>query len=96
MLSVIWWLLEHWWLVAWVAAVAVAYVIGGWRLALAVATLGAAARVYTKGRRDGAAEIERRDQRHREHLQEQYDEIDNRPRDPDDAYRRLLDRSRRE
>lgn len=91
----VWWVIEHWWLVLWIVAVVFAWRFGGWRLAFAVATLGAAWRIYESGRRRGQDEIERRNEKRREHLEEQYDEIDNRPRDPDDAYGRLHDRSRR-
>lgn len=94
--AALWWLVEHWWLVVWGGAVAAAYIFGGWRLALAVASFGAAWRVYERGRADGRAEIERRDQARRDYLQEHYDEIDSRPRDPDDAFRRLHDRARDE
>lgn len=93
-LSAIWWLLEHWWLLAYVAFVLAAYVAGGWRLALAVGSLGAGYRVYQHGREKGRAEIERQEQARRDYLEESYDKISSRPLDPGDAYRRLLDRSR--
>ncbi len=50
MISIAWWLFEHWWLVLWVVATAVAYTIGGWRLALAIGTLGASSAAYAAGR----------------------------------------------
>lgn len=96
MIGLLWWMLEHWWLVLGIIAVAVAYIVGGWRLALAVATLGVGWRVYSAGRRHGRDEIERRDDARRDYLKEKYDEIDNRPRNPADAYQRLRDRSRGE
>ena len=92
--SAIWWLIEHWWLIAYIGAVAAGYIIGGWRLALAIGSLGIGHRIYQLGRSHGRAEIERRDQARRDHLQEHYDEIAGRPLDPDSAYERLLDRAR--
>lgn len=82
------------WLVAGIAAVGGAYIVGGWRLALAVATLGVGWRAYARGRATGQAEVKRRKEALRERLREKYNEIDARPRDPDDAYDRLRDRAR--
>ncbi|MBN9568968.1 MAG: hypothetical protein J0H79_15350 [Alphaproteobacteria bacterium] len=96
MIGALWWLLEHWWLVLGIAVVAAAWRIGGWRLALAVVTLGLGWGVYAKGRRHGRDEIERRDQARRDQLKERYDEIADRPLDPGDAYGRLHDRARDE
>lgn len=96
MIGLLWWLLEHWWLVLGLGALAVAYVIGGWRLVAAVLTLGIGWHVYERGRRRGREEIERRDQKRREYLREQYDEIANLPLEPGDAYERLRQRARDE
>lgn len=60
MLSVLGWMIQHWWLVLALGAVLGAYIVGGWRLALAVATLGAGAGLYSKGQ-----EAERARQRQR-------------------------------
>jgi hypothetical protein len=94
--SIFWWLLDHWWLFVWIGAAGGAYIAGGWRLVAVVASFGLAARLYTKGRADGAKTVAQRNLQRRKILQEKYDEIDNRPRDRDDAYRRLLDRARDE
>lgn len=95
MIGALWWVIEHWWLVVWIAALVAAWRFGGWRLAAAVATLGLAWRLYATGREHGRREIERRERKRRQELEERYDEIDGRPRDPDDAYDRLHDRARR-
>ncbi|WIY52471.1 hypothetical protein O9Z70_13535 [Devosia sp. YIM 151766] len=96
MIGALWWMLQHWWLVIWAAAVAIAWRYGGWRLALAVGTLGLGSSIYAKGRQHGRDEVERRDQKRRDYLKEHYDEIDSRPRDPDNAFERLHKRARDE
>ena len=45
-------LLEYWWAFLWALAVVAAYVWGGWRVALVIATLGGATVIYNLGRKD--------------------------------------------
>lgn len=97
-MGIIWaileWLLEHWSLLVAAAVLVGAFVLGGWRALAAAFVLVVSILSYRRGRADGRAEIERREEARRQQLQEKYDEIDARPRDPDDAYRRLSDRAR--
>lgn len=80
---------DYWPIAAWAVAVAAAYILGGWRLALAVGSIGALATTYTKGRNDAnkshkerASSIERR-------REEAYSEIDRRGASADDVRDRL-------
>ncbi|WP_116653758.1 hypothetical protein [Pelagibacterium sediminicola] len=63
MLDLAWWLIQHWYLVLFGAAIMVAYIVGGWRAALAVATLGAGALIYRKGGSDAEARYRQRQER---------------------------------
>lgn len=83
------WLSDNWLLIPWVASVVAAYVYGGRRLALIVATLGLGAFAYRKGiqhereyRAERTAEVEKR----RENA---FEEIDNRGTNRDDVIERL-------
>lgn len=58
-------ILDYWWLVPLVALAAGAYRLFGWRGLVAVATLGAAGGIYTKGRTDQRAEADRAAQKAR-------------------------------
>lgn len=78
MIGALWWLLENWLLLVYAGGVAVAYVVGGWRLALGVATLGAGVLLYRQGAKDA-------DERHKDWMQE-------RARRQDDAYREIDER----
>lgn len=91
--TALWWMIEHWWLALAVAVLVGAYIAGGWRLLAAGFVVVIGILSYRRGRADGRADIERREEARRQQLQEKYDEIDARPRDPDDAYRRLSDRA---
>lgn len=93
MLDALRWLAGHWWLIAAGGGLVVVATLFGRRAGIALALSILTALVYRRGRRDGAEAIERRDQKRRDYLQEHYDEIDRRPLDPRDAYRRLRDRS---
>lgn len=83
------WFSDNWLLIPWGASVVAAYVYGGRRLALIVATLGLGAFAYRKGiqhereyRDERTAEIEKR----RENA---FEEIDNRGTNRDDVLERL-------
>ena len=83
------WLSDNWPLIPWGASVVTAYVYGGRRLALIVATLGLGAFAYRKGiqhereyRDERTAEVEKR----RENA---FKEIDNRGTSRDDVLERL-------
>lgn len=56
---------DFWWLAPLAGAGLVAYKFLGWRGLLAVATLGAAGGLYTKGKRDERERLERLDQAER-------------------------------
>jgi hypothetical protein len=91
-----WWdgaafVFEYWYLFAWGLAVIVAYVIGGWSLAAAVATLGAGASIYTKGRRDALRKRLEQDLEITRKLDEKFNEIDERGATTDDVVDRLSD-----
>ena len=90
-LDLLLWCLAHWWVFLWAAAVIGGYVIGGWRLAAAIATLGVGSGLYIKGRRDADADRKARDQRRQNRLDEKYGEIDNSKIDRDDISDRLRD-----
>ena len=83
------WFSDNWFLILWGASVVTAYVYGGKRLALIVATLGLGAFAYRKGiqhereyRDERTAEVEKR----RENA---FKEIDNRGTSRDDVLERL-------
>lgn len=81
------WLLQNWLLVLAVAAVLTAYVVGGWRLALGVATLGLGVLMYRQGHKDANARADRINQERRD----AYREIDERGATGSDAIDRLRD-----
>ena len=83
------WFGDNWLLIPWGASVVTAYVYGGRRLALIVATLGLGAFAYRKGiqhereyRDESTAKVEKR----RENA---FEEIDNRGTNRDDVLERL-------
>ena len=83
------WFSDNWFLILWGASVVTAYVYGGKRLSLIVATLGLGAFAYRKGiqhereyRDERTAEVEKR----RENA---FKEIDNRGTNRDDVLERL-------
>ena len=83
------WFGDNWLLIPWGVSVVAAYVYGGRRLALIVATLGLGAFAYRKGiqhereyRDESTAEVEKR----RENA---FEEIDNRGTSRDDVLERL-------
>ena len=83
------WLSDNWLPILWGASVVIAYVYGGRRLALIVATLGLGAFAYRKGiqhereyRDESTAKVEKK----RENA---YDEIENRGTNRDDVLERL-------
>lgn len=93
MISLAWWLFEHWWLVLWVVAVVVAYTIGGWRLALAVGTLGVGAASYAAGRKHADAAAQHKQEQERAEAQRLRKETDDEISSLDDgAVRDRLDK----
>ena len=85
----LYWLGDNWLLIPWGASVIAAYVYGGRRLALIVATLGFGAFAYRKGiqhereyRDEGTARVEKR-------REDAFKEIDNRGTNRDDVLERL-------
>ena len=83
------WFSDNWLLIPWGVSVVIAYVYGGRRLALIVATLGLGAFAYRKGiqhereyRDENTAKVEKR----RENA---FEEIDNRGTNRDDVLERL-------
>ena len=83
------WLGDNWLLIPWGASVITAYVYGGRRLALIVATLGLGAFAYRKGiqhereyRDESTAKVEKR-------REDAFEEIDNRGTNRDDVLERL-------
>lgn len=70
MLEVFWWFVQHWYLALFGAAIVAAYIIGGWRLALAVATLGAGAFIYRKGQESERARQRQQAEQAQKHRQE--------------------------
>lgn len=73
-----WWLIENWLLVLWLTATGIAYFIGGWRLALGVATLGAGVLLYRQGHKDAEREHEARADRIEQEREDAYRKIDER------------------
>ena len=83
------WFGDNWLLIPWGASVIAAYVYGGRRLALIVATLGLGAFAYHKGiqhereyRDESTAKVEKR-------REDAFKEIDNRGTNRDDVLERL-------
>ena len=83
------WFGDNWLLIPWGASVIAAYIYGGKRLALIVATLGLGAFAYRKGiqhereyRDESTAKVEKR-------RQNAFEEIDNRGTNRDDVLERL-------
>lgn len=83
------WLFEYWWLVLYGLAVFAAYVVGGWRLALGVATLGGGLLIYRQGYRDAEGDYEARADRIERKREKAYGEIADRGTDLDDVRKRL-------
>ncbi len=83
------WLWENWWLVLVVAALAVAYAVGGWRLALGVATLGAGVLLYRQGHKDAERTHEERADRIEQEREDAYRRIDERGTTGSDVRERL-------
>lgn len=86
-----------WW--AWLILVAIAigavWRLLGWQGALVAAAGAIAALGYGKGRAEGKSIMEAEQQRKRDALQDEYDQIDAGPVDVDAAYQRLRQRSGR-
>lgn len=82
---------EYWWLALWLAAVIIAFVYGGWRLAAAVATLGIAHLAFSEGAKRAEASRKARDREMEKRLDRDYDQIDQRGIDRDDVSKRLRD-----
>lgn len=84
-----WWLFENWLLVTYAVAVVVAYVIGGWRLALGVASLGMGVLLYRQGHKDAERQHDARADDIERRRRDAYDEIDSRGTDISDVAERL-------
>lgn len=82
-------LLEYWWLVLWAALCVGAWVIGGWRLLLIVATLGGASIIYRAGWQGADKSRDAREHKRSEDLAEKYRTIDGRGTDRNAAADRL-------
>lgn len=84
---------EFWPWAALIAAVIAAYIYGGPKLAGIVATLGMAAGLYLKGRRDEGARAREANRRVKEKREKAYDQIDARNSTAGDVAERLRNRS---
>jgi hypothetical protein len=87
------WLMEYWLLVVWGIGVIVAFFVGGWRLALVVATLGVGSVAYNAGRKTERDNAQRRVEKITKERENAYTEIDARDTNRDDVARRLRDGS---
>lgn len=72
-----------------VLGVAFAYGLGGWRFALAVATLGILHGAYSKGKKDATKAASKRSKEIQEKREAAYEEIDNRNTGKSDVVDRL-------
>lgn len=88
-MNIIWWLLQNWLPVLYLGAIGAGYIIGGWRLALGVATLGAGVLLYRQGQKDAERTHEERADRLDKEREDAYREIDNRGTTGDDVVERL-------
>lgn len=86
-MSTLLWVFEHWWVVAYVAAIVGAWWFLGWRGAVAVATLGAGYWAYRQGQLSEEREQARKRYEAQKVRKESDDEIDR--LDPDDINNRL-------
>lgn len=84
-------LIEYWWVALWIGGAILAYVFGGWRLALLVATLGASRLIFHEGGKHAEADRRKRDQEMKRRLEDGYNEIDKRGVSRDDVSKRLRD-----
>ena len=83
---------EFWPYAALLAAIVAAYVYGGQRLAVLVGTLGLAAGLYLKGRRDETVRAREASRRIQEKRKKAYDQIDARNSTSSDVADRLRNR----
>lgn len=83
------WLFENWWLILVVATLALAYAVGGWRLTLGVATLGAGVLLYRQGHKDAERTHEERADRIEQEREDAYRRIDERGTTGSDVRERL-------
>lgn len=88
-MDLIWWVLNNWLLVAYSAAVLIAWGIGGWRLALGVATLGGGVLLYRQGHKDAERTHEERASRIEQERENAYRKIDGRGTTGGDVVDRL-------
>lgn len=91
--ELLWLIVNHWYVAAWAGATIIAYIVGGRKWALIVATLGIGASLYQKGRQDEKDYLEAHYRETQERREKAYDEIDNRGTDRDDVDQRLRDNS---
>lgn len=89
MMGFLWWMVEHWLLVLYALAVGAGYAIGGWRLALGVATLGGGILTYRQGYKDAEAQADSRADAIELKRGRAYDEIDRRNTDLNDVRERM-------
>lgn len=87
------WLLNHWYILVWFMAVVIGWMVGGWRLALALGTLGLGASAYLYGRKSERDNQKIRTEKIVKERENAYAEIDARDTDRDDVARRLRDGS---
>jgi hypothetical protein len=83
------WFSDNWLLIPWGASVIVAYIYGGKRLALIVATLGLGAFAYRKGIQHGREYRDERTAKVEKRRENAFKEIDNRGTNRDDVLERL-------
>lgn len=88
-MSILWWLLEHWLLIAYAIAVIIGYTVGGWKVALGVATLGGGLLLYRQGHRDAENRYSERAEQIEQEREDAYNEIDNRGTTRNDVTDRL-------
>lgn len=84
-------ILEYWWLALWIVGVAIAFFIGGWRLALAVASLGVVHFAFNAGARRANAMRRDADLKQERRMRDGYSKIDDRGASRSDVSKRLRD-----
>lgn len=87
--SLLSWFMEYWLLVVWGVGVIVAFFVGGWRLALVVATLGVGSVAYNAGRKTERDNAQKRVEKITKERENAYDQIDARGTDRNDVIERL-------
>ena len=91
--NIFWFLIEYWFITAWVLAVVGTWVFFGKKLALVVATAGVGHILYTMGRKHEKDHLETHYREVAEEREKAYAEIDGRNTDRSDVDNRLRDRT---